>query len=208
MSGRCLIRPGRHLVWAIALLATLGCTLIDKEIGDRFIPAARAMFAAGDDLHVDRVLSTLGPPQSVSALPGGYAFVYQQIAVRERQFGITPETAPLNWFKLALADADARIKSLVIVFDNADWVASWGIGNTVEDAGDSSALMLAITVKSLVDTQELSGGSTYGVARWGMSLLHPADIQLNRGSSVDSGENGAELRGSPRSVGQRTLEHR
>jgi hypothetical protein len=41
---------------------------------------------------------------------------------------------------------------------------------------------------------------------WGRRALEPLTVTLNEGNSVTSGTHGIEMRGTPDSVGQRTLE--
>ena len=71
--------------------------------------------------------------------------------------------------------------------------------------GSGTSAQLLFTVESVVDTSFLD--EDWDPNDWGSALLSPLPEGLNAASSVDLGRAGFELRGTPDSVGQRTLAH-
>ena len=195
----------RLLVPVLLVLYLQACTHIDKEVGQAFRAPAKQLLSDAEPLDVDAVLELLGPPQKLSALPDGYVFLYQRFHVMESQFGFSTDMEVLRWLKLALADADVKTDTLLLQFDGDDRVVAAGLSSSLSDLGEAGGIMFALQVMEIVDSQQYST-DTWGVNLWGMSLLQDVPTNLNRQSGPDSGQAGIELRGTPQSVGQRTLE--
>ncbi len=193
--------------FAVWIAVTASCTYINKEIGSDFTSDAVLLMEAGKPEHVDQVLSSLGPPQAVSALPEGYVFLYQHFEIQERQIGFSSDSEFLRWFKLAIAGADAEVDSLVLQFNSDNRLLAGGFSTSRSDLGEGGSVMLAINFRSLVDTEELAS-DLLGATNWGTSLLQRPPALQNRESSLDSGMRGLEMRGTPDKLGQRTLEYR
>ena len=197
----------RSLLLVLLVPAIGACSFISKEIGGEFTSSAVALFQGNSEPHVDDILAALGPPQAISALPHGYVFIYQHFEIMERQLGINSDENFLRWFKLALADAEYEVDTLLIHLDRNDRTLGFGLATTREDLGEAGSLMFALNFLSMIDTQELDR-DVWGASHWGMFLLQPPQIALNYQSSMDTGRDGLELRGTPKNVGQRTLEYR
>jgi hypothetical protein len=195
----------------LCLLTTLqwlsACTIIDKEIGESFIAEAKQLLVDAEEIHADDVLTALGPPQALSGVTGGYVFLYQHFAIRERQLGFSSDEPFLRWFKLSLADAGATADTLVLRFDSENRLVASGLVTTRDDLGDAGSVMFALNFQPMIDTAELDR-DLWGPDRWGFSLLQAPTEAQNRHNSPDSGLEGIELRGSPTGSGQRTLEFR
>lgn len=197
----------RCIALALTLPIIHACTYIDRHVGQDFSHAAAPLLAQEGPLGVDDVLAALGPPQKLSALSGGYVFLYQQFDIVEKQLGISSDQPVLKWFKLSLADADVEADTLVLQFDREDRLVASGFSSTREDLGEGGSVMFALNFLSMISSEELDR-DLQGPNRWGMSLLVKPQVALNRKSSVDSGQDGLELRGTPIDIGQRSLEER
>jgi hypothetical protein len=194
-------------VVVIALALLTGCTVITKDIEHDFADAAEQWLENDPFPDVDNALSVLGPPSSITAVPGGYALLYQRFDILERQIGINSEQAFLSWFKFSLADADGETDTLVLHFNNDDLLVASRLSSQKEDYGEGGSVMFVLSLGSIVDTSDIQD-SRWGPRNWGISLLQPPIVAQNRRSSLDAGESGLELRGTPTHVGQRTLEYR
>jgi len=183
------------------------CTIIDNDIGQDFSSEVTRLFTEHDQPYVDDVLGMLGPPQSLSILPGGYVFLYQHFEIKERQLGFGSDEPPGSWFKFSVADADVETDTMALKFNRENRVIASVFSSTRHDLGDASSVMLSLSMNSIVDTSRLDQ-DIWGANQWGLFLLQPSNITLNCQNSPDSGMNGVELRGSPTRVGQRTLEYR
>ena len=201
----------RYLIRSSCLLPTIGlcvasgCTFIDNSIDRNVSMEDLSFLDSREDVHVDEVLAALGPPQHVSTLAGGYAFLYQHQLLRERQFGISGEQPFLRWFKLSVATADVDSTSIVMQFDGRDRLSAVGYTSDTKDLGRGAAVQLLFIALPLVDAGPFMS-EPWDVNRWGASLLRANGIALPADQSMDSGQAGFELRGTPVKVGQRTLE--
>ncbi|UCH46610.1 MAG: hypothetical protein JSU95_10825 [Betaproteobacteria bacterium] len=157
-------------------------------------------------MHYHQVLDTLGPPTRISALPDGFAFEYESFRIDERQLGLSPNVKFLRWFKLAYGTARVARETYTLVFDSNGLVKAFGNAREDQDAGKGLAFQFIVTVTQVVDTRYLDEWP--GQHAWGVSMLQPLPVALNREQSLDSGEHGIEQRGTPTSSGQRTLEWR
>ncbi len=201
------ISSGRFIALVLMLPFIHACTYIDRQVGQDFSRAAAPLLASVEPLGVDDVLAALGPPQKLSALPGGYVFLYQQFDIAEKQIGISSDRPLLKWFKLSLASADVDADTLVLQFDREDRLVANGFSSTREELGEGGSIMFALNFLSMIDSDRLDR-DIQGPNRWGMSLLVKPQVALNRQNSVDSGQAGVELRGTPVDTGQRSLEER
>jgi hypothetical protein len=190
----------------LVVVGTLnGCTLIHKDIDYDFRSAAELWLGSNPSPGLDDALSALGPPLSITAMPGGYALLYQHFDIHERQIGVNSEQPFLRWFKLSLADADGEKDTLMLHFNNDDQLIASRLYTQEEDYGEGGSVMFALSFVSIVDTSDLHE-SLWGMKSWGVSLLQSPIVAQNRQSSLDSGQSGLEQRGTPANVGQRTLE--
>lgn len=190
----------------LALLLLLhGCSQIHREIGQDFYSQAAELIRSEQEIDVARVLEVLGPPQKLSALPQGYAFLYQFSIVDEQQIGLSSDQPVLRWLKFSLAEADARIKTAVFRFDDHDQLVAATNAVNRSDLGEEQSIMFALAMSAIVDSDDL-GHDRWSPNLWGASLLQPTAKSLNAQSDLDSGSIGFEQRGTPTRVGERTLE--
>jgi hypothetical protein len=202
-------RKSSHLVSVAALLVLgwltgSGCTIIGSRYGE---PIEVAHFRLKEGVtDVGQVVEWFGPPTHLSALPGGLVMVYEYLDITERQLGINLNLIGLDWFKVASGRGMAKREALVLVFDDAGSLRAKEFRRWTEDIGKGIGFQLFFAVLPTVDKRHLSGlPEQFG---WGRAMLRPLPVTLNAGQSVDSGSHGVEIRGTPVSVGQRTLEMR
>jgi hypothetical protein len=157
------------------------------------------------------VLAELGPPLSVTALEGGFAFLYEHSKTREWQLGVSiafpierfgPEVEfPLP--KLTLARGAADMQTLIVEFDDQGKILASGFLDRDQDLGWGFGLTPPLATRDLV-----GAGPSHPRRhdRWGMSLLRHLQYTLNASQDLASGTHGFEQSDAPTSVGQRTLE--
>lgn len=198
----------RPIAIGVAFISALSaCTQIRSEIGENFRPALNGLLAEDTNPRVDEILASLGPPRRITALPEGYAFVYQSVAIDEKQLGLSSTLPVLRFFKLALARSDARITTAVFQFDAAGTLVARATEDSTVRVGDGGGISFVMSVMPVVDTANYERGVADG-EDWGMALLEAVGQPDNRANDLDTGEGGFELLGSPVKVGQRTLEYR
>lgn len=206
-----MIRNHKRLKWVCAPFFILmviwgGCTSISKQVGQELAAKPTDLNVKVYTTHFHDILDTIGPPTQITALPEGFAFLYESLLIREKQIGFSSSKKALSWFKLSFSDADADRLIHIFTFDKRGLLRSHVRSTSHKDIGDGSSLQFIFTVEEMVDTNYLEKDSAQ--QEWGFSLLKPIPQNLNVNQSLDSGINGFELLGTPTAVGQRTLEMR
>jgi hypothetical protein len=186
------------LILSVAILAYLLSSCTRKAIHiDHDIELSKTQRMPLHTPYAD-VLARLGPPAKVTALPDGFAFLYEQSTVFQYGF---------SWFfiypvlGLGITKGKRVVDTYAVVFD--------AHGVVVGDGHTTGAVPLSFEVSMSAFTsseqlRELTAPAP--VHRWGVSLLKPLPKTLNSGSDMDAGEHGLEQEATPKGVGQRTLE--
>lgn len=179
-----------------------GCTVLNRQAGEP-IPPEMPGLQAGTATTAD-VLRMLGPPSRMSPVPGGVAMLYEYIDATERQFGINLEFIGLDWFKAAIGRGTAEQQALLLVFDEGGVLRARDYQAWTEKVGSGFGFQLFFVAMPTVDMKHLWEAPEQFA--WGRGALEPLAVTLNAEQSVTSGTHGIEMRGTPSSVGQRTLE--
>ncbi|HET6593171.1 MAG TPA: hypothetical protein VFG48_09680 [Xanthomonadales bacterium] len=186
----------------LASLASTGCTTIGRRVG---APISEPTADLEEGItRVSDVVDLFGPPARLSALPDGLAMLYEYIDATEKQLGINLELIGLDWFKLAFGRGAADRQALLLVFDQDGILQAREYKAWRENIGRGLGFQIFFVAMPTVDSKHLwEAPEQFG---WGRQALDPLTVALNAGSSVTSGTHGIEMRGTPDSVGQRTLE--
>lgn len=153
---------------------------------------------------VSQIVALLGPPTHISALPDGMVMVYEYVQANEQQLGINLDFIGLNWFKFSFGHAKAKHQDLLLIFDNDGLLRARDFQDWTEKLGNGVGFQLFFVAVPTVDTRHLNAKPAQ--LSWGRSALEPLPVTLNAGQNLSSGNHGIEMRGTPDSVGQRTLE--
>jgi len=186
----------------VAAIALCGCTILSKRAGVP-IPVEELPLHEGAAM-AGQVVAALGPPARMSTLPGGFAMLYEFLEARERQVGINLDFIGIDWFKIATGRGMAQREALLLVFDDEGTLRASDFQAWTEPVGKGLALQFLFVAMPTVDTRHLWDTPEQHV--WGGGALEPLPVTLNAGQSIVTGSHGLELRGTPRSAGQRTLE--
>jgi len=179
-----------------------GCTVLNRQVGEP-IPADLPDLRDGVTT-TSQVIRMLGPPARMSPVPGGVVMLYEYIDATEKQFGINLEFIGLDWFKVATGRGTAEQQALLLLFDDAGVLRSRDYQAWSENVGRGFGFQLFFVAMPTVDTKHLWEAPEQFT--WGRRSLDPLAAMLNVHQSVNSGTHGIEMRGTPDSVGQRTLE--
>ena len=195
-----LVRDGFAML--VALLLLPGCSSFRTEMGRTF-PAKQNEFSEGQT-RVETVVKELGPPNQVSGLPDGFAFMYEHSVMGEFQFGFSVDFLFLRYIKFVKAWNRLNQECLLLTFDNQGILRSIGTGQWEESLGGGSAAQILFVVISLSDVSDfLSPADAHD---WGQRLLLAPEITLNSSQSLRIGEHGLQQRIAPDYSGQHTLE--
>jgi hypothetical protein len=168
------------------------CTRIHIS-NDKEIDTARTHLIQPNTTYAD-VLGALGPPAKVTALPSGFAFLYESTQVLQRGIALS-----VYFIRVSVTKGDRVLDSYVVVFDERGWV----IGHEKLTKSVPLSMTFAVTIPTGGPPRDLVAAAPQH--HWGMSLLSPLPQTLNTANDIDVGMHGLEQRGTPRAVGQRTL---
>ena len=168
------------------------CTRIHIS-NDKEIDAARTHLIQHNTTYAD-VLVALGPPAKVTALPSGFAFLYESTQVLQRGIALS-----VYFIRVSVTKGDRVLDSYVVVFDERGLV----IGHEKLTKSVPLSMAFAVTIPTGGPPRELAASAPQH--QWGMSLLNPLPQTLNTANDIDVGMHGLEQRGTPVAVGQRTL---
>lgn len=191
----------------MALLAVCGsgCASLEKHFGEP-LPLDR-FEEITPDAHYSQVLQQFGPPMRMTALPSGMAFQYEYVRIDERQFGMTLPGAIGKWLKAVFASADAKVETMLFIFDDEGVLLGADPETFTADAGAGFSMTLIFSIGSLTDTTAYEASADSAMT-WGLGLTDPLLVSLNREQNLETGANGLQLSGTPAAVGQHTLESR
>lgn len=181
------------------LCLSVGCTRWTYDIGEPLAGISRPDNGAA----LDEVLDRLGPPQRISALPGGYVMGWEHWLVRERVLGISLGSLGAELLAIDWGNAQVAGEFLLLTFDRNHRLVDSRFTRWDEIAGSGQALQPALGL-DVVDVGDLVGPMSQH--RWGAMSLQRLPMSLNQASSPDGGGAGLEQRGTPRGAGQRALE--
>ena len=175
-----------------ALILTVSCTRIHIS-NDTAIDAVSTRTIQHNTSYAD-VLVALGPPAKVTALPAGFAFLYESTQVLQRGIALS-----FYFIRASVTKGDRVLDAYVVVFDER--------GRVVGHEQMTKAVPLSVTFALTIPTGGPPRALTASAPqhRWGMSMLNPLPQTLNAANDVDAGMYGLEQRGTPLAVGQRTL---
>jgi len=154
--------------------------------------------------RVDAVVHELGPPNRVSRLPDGFAFLYEYSVIGEFQLGISVNVPVVHWFKFLKAWNHLDQEALLLTFDNRGVLRSKGTSDWKEDLGGGTGVQFLFSVISFSDMSKYLRPAD--AHRWGKTLLQSPPVVLNSAQSLRNGEHGLQQRIAPDYAGQHTLE--
>lgn len=188
-----------------ALLVLASCSVLKLDNGEPLALEQCADFEPGRTRRAE-VLAAFGPPTDLASHGSGVALLYEYVHLDEHQIGVGLDglgvvlgSSWLGAFKLSLGDSDSKRVAVVFLFDAEGVLSASGAGDWEEAFGRGGSIQIIIDVDTVVDTGTLRGRPR-GLT-WGLELLEPLPEASNQVHRAD-----LELRGTPRSTGQRTLE--
>jgi hypothetical protein len=195
MRALALCLVGSAFVWT-------GCSTISTEVGQP-LPESPSSLVEGTT-RVETVVHDLGPPHAISALPDGFAFLYEYSRVSEFQLGMSLDFLQLPYFKVIKADSNLSEAARLLTFDEQGVLRAQGSAAWREKLSGGGALQLIVSVLSLTDTTAFRREPD--PLTWGRGNLQRPPVTLNSAQDPRLGSNGLQQRIAPVFVGQATLE--
>lgn len=192
---------GRLLCCIGLLVLASGCSQLRHELGPELSEAMTPTPALTPSLSA--VMQRLGPPMRISASAEGYVMAWEHWRISEDAVGISLGALGADLLSLDWGDARMRGEYIVATFDREHQLTAAVYSSWDSEAGGGSALQPFIGL-SLVDVDDLLESMPHH--RWGGASLERLPRALNTPSRPDMGQGGIQQRGTPRGVGQQTLE--
>ncbi|MEA2068074.1 MAG: hypothetical protein U9P12_02625 [Verrucomicrobiota bacterium] len=186
-------------------LFLMGCSTLHRDV-DPGIALEQCGFEP-NVAHYHEVLDELGPPARLTAMPGGFAFIYEALTVSELQVGISGKSGLWQLLKMSFANTNLKRASYLLKFNSDGVLVASGTLQSKEDLGAGGALQTLFSVQQIVDTSTYEDDHIDAV-NWGGSLLDPFACVLNYPQNLNTGATGLEQSGTSSKVGQHTLEMR
>jgi hypothetical protein len=184
-----------HIFLALFLFSLLFISSCTRTYirNDKEIDAARTHAIQHNTPYAD-VLVALGPPTKLTALPSGFAFLYESTQALLRSLSLS-----VYFLKASVTKGDRVLDTYVVLFDEH--------GLVVGHEQITKSVPLSVTFSVSIPTAGPPKALTVLAPqhRWGMSLLQPLPKTLNAANDVDAGLYGLEQRDTPMAVGQRAL---
>lgn len=152
------------------------------------------------------VLAVFGPPQRISASDTGYILAWEYWRVSENSLGVSLGVLGAEFLNADWGAMRARGDFLLVTFDRQHRLSSATSATWDSDAGGGQAVQPLFSFVEVAEVEDLVRPMPQHV--WGASLLRELPQSLNVGSSPDTGTGGIEQRGTPGTMGQRSLELR
>lgn len=190
------------LILGAAACMLAGCSSF-RTVWGRPLAADVGQFSEGST-RVETVIDTLGPPAQISALPDGFAFLYEHSIVSEFQLGISVNAPLLKWIKFVRASNRLDQDILLMLFDDQGVLQSMDPEAWKEKLGGGGAAQFLFSAISLTDDSALRQLSPQH--EWGQYALLRLPVLLNSQQSLRTGQHGLQQRLAPLFAGQATLE--
>ena len=195
----------RPALAALAFLLLSGCyTQWRYDLGDHL--TRRNLDQLENGMPMKDVLAVFGPPQRMSASVSGYIMAWEHWQVDEDTLGF--RLGPLGAELLALDWGKSRIRGefLLVTFDREHRLSGTTVSEWDSDAGGGQGIQPIASVLSTVEVDDLVADLPQHT--WGATYLQELPRALNTPSSPTSGQAGMEQRGTPPTIGQKSLELR
>lgn len=195
--------PNTGTLCLLAVLTLLaGCTQWRYHLGDPLDYAQQPPLEKG--ITLQQALDVLGPPLRLSASDGGYVMAWEHWHISENTIGVSLGALGADFLSVDWGAMHAQGEFLLLTFDLDRTLTSVSHSTWDSKRGGGQAVQPFVGVVSVVEAGDLL--EELPQHRWGFMQLQRMPTALNQGSSPDSGDAGLEQRGTPPSMGQRSLE--
>ena len=195
------VKFSRCLSAIIVCLLLSACTQWRYDLGESL--ANEELPQQGTPLT--RVLDQLGPPVRMSATDTGYVLAWEYWHIEEDSLGISLGIMGADFLSADWGEMQVKGNFLLLSFDREHLLTSATRSEWDSYGGGGKGIQPLFGFVSVVDAGDLTDSMPQH--DWGGALLQRRlPVALNRDSSLDSGQSGLQQRGTPKAVGQQSLE--
>jgi hypothetical protein len=197
------MRNKLHPLFCLLGLALLsGCSVWTYDLGT---PLHKTAVPNPEERPaMSEVLVKFGPPVRISASSRGYIMAWEHWYITEESFGLRLGLAGADFLSLDWGTSNARGEYMLLNFDRDKRLHSASFEQFDNDTGGGKGIQPMMGFVDVVDVDDLT--QPLPQHRWGATSLQSLPVTLNNDNRPSTGQNGIEQRGTPRSIGQRTLE--
>lgn len=195
----------RKLLATLVVWVLTGCSINTYNIGAQRIEP-ESIPVAGQTYTLADALSDFGPPQRLSAIPGGYVLAWEYWHIRQEKLGISLSPIGVEFLSIDWGDAQTQGDFLVLGFHVDHEMRNVGYGRWNSSVGGGQGIQPLFGVVDVVDVDDLT--SAMPQHNWGGFGLNELPVALNIDNHLDTGGNGIQQRGTTSAVGQHSLEMR
>ena len=191
-----------------ALGILLACGLLSACSQWRYdlgIPLAKDIAIPAQYTPLAEALALLGPPLRMSSTDSGFVLAWEHWDIRENKIGFSLGFAGADAMSIDWGRAKVKGEFLLLGFDHEHRLTDSTFTDWDSYAGGGKALQPFVGLVPVVDVDDLLVRMPQH--RWGAASLDALPTTLNTDNRPDMGQNGIEQRGTPTTVGQRSLEH-
>jgi hypothetical protein len=188
-------------IGALACIQLAGCSQWKYEMGTHFTKEEIPL--SDGSVSLQTVMDRMGPPLHVSATHNGYVMAWEHWLVREDSLGFSLGPLGIDILSIDIGSLTIKGEHVLMAFNQQHMLISESYSAWENRAGGGMAIQPSIGV-DVVDAEDLTQALTQH--DWGAASLGPISNTLNLQSSPHTGQNGLEQRGTPLSIGQRSLE--
>lgn len=170
----------------------MGDDLVDANVGDWV------------GMSASQVFSTLGPPHKLSGTTDGYVLAWENVTVVEQSAGFSLGLLGLNALQADWGSAAAEGELVLVMVDRSWTVIDVSGSRWNRSVGDGAGVQPVAAIAPLVDVDNFLTPMPHHF--WGANMLLPIHQAQNNAMRPDTGQSGIQQRGTPRAVGQRSLE--
>lgn len=191
-------------LFVLSMLAlSPACTVWEYELG---LPLSGAGMVDARGASLKDVLEQLGPPLRVSALDRGFVLGWEYWQVRDASLGFSLGAAGADILSVDFGAVQVAGEFLLLTFDAGRRLTGGSFARWDSSAGAGAALQPLVGLATLTDVDDLI--EALPQHEWGAAWLRRLPEALNTPSRPDMGGSGVQQRGTPRGIGQQTLEMR
>lgn len=195
----------RHFRLSLALLAAVTVTACSQwryEYGSHM--ERSAVPDPSDQMSLQQALDRFGPPSHISATNNGFVMAWEHWEIDDDKLGINLGFAGADFLSADIGELYTRGEFMLLTFGGDRQLA--GVTFQAWDGKDGGGQGVQPFFE-FVDVTE-SGDLRISMPQheWGASSLGDLPTTLNYQSGPDTGQAGLEQRGTPREIGQRTME--
>lgn len=156
------------------------------------------------DTSLHDALALLGPPLRMTSTDTGYVLAWEHWHIRENELGVSLGALGADFLSADWGEMRIKGEFLLLTFNNDHRLTAATRSDWDSSGGGGQAIQPFLSFVSVVDTDDLR--EPLPQHHWGGAHLQRLPGALNWDSSLDTGQNGLQQRGTPTAIGQQSLQ--